>query len=340
MIELSKFLKNNLHLNKSTICHKCAPSRLIPAVLQKVSTFIYNHSQDPTNVMIAFNAIAIFSSHIAQRNGLKKSNRENKDYLIEQENKEMWIDAALSLFPSILIKKYVDRKVLTGAWTTPSQRKKMLVDLPTATGMSSDDIYETFTKIPITKKCKDAFNFCKFKIATNKYIPKSIREKISWTPIKAKGRKFGEKTVEALKSYDKLAEGKSLVMRNGSALDDIGGFRNGLNLMATLSYSILAATVIMPILKNILTNISYKKQLAEIGETPENIRRKKRFAFNENPVYNTNSAVFSEMSASLGRKDNTIYHQNLKNVAKSSTYHNHSQIFSDMQQIKPASLKV
>jgi hypothetical protein len=252
----------------------------------------------------------------------------------------MWVDAALSILPSIGIKKYVDKKILTGAWTTASQRKKMIVDLPPVIGAAPEDIYETFKRVPVKQKCKELFNKVKYKIATSKYIPKNIREKITFERIKPKGRKFGEITNEALERFDKAWQNNAPNMRNGSAMADIGGFRNGLVLMATLSYSILAATVFMPILKNIFTNYSYKKQLAAIGETPENVRRKKRYAFNENPVYNTNSAVFSEMSASLGRSKNTIYHQNLKNVAASSNYHKHPSVFSDIAKMNTSSLRV
>lgn len=338
MKNVLKFLKNHIHL--STIVDKGAPKKLIPSCLQKISSIVYNHSQDASYVMIAFNALAIFSSHLSQRNGLIKSNRENKEYLIEQENKEMWLDAGLSILPSIAIKKYVERKIVEGKWTTASQRQKMLTHIPTGSGASRDDIYETYVRVPIIKKCKDAYNTVKAKIATNKYLPKSLRDRITFERIKPKGRKFGVKFRELQELYDELWQNKSPYMRNGSAIADIGGFKNGMELMATLSYSILAATVIMPILKNILTNISYKKQLAAIGETPENIRRKKRFAFNETPVYTSTAPCFAEMSASLGRSKNTIYHQNLKNVASCSNYHKHPSVFSDIAKMNTSSLKV
>ena len=46
------------------------------------------------------------------------------------------------------------------------------------------------------------------------------------------------------------------------------------------------------------------------------------------------------MSASLGRSKNTIYHQNLKNVAASSKYHKHPSVFSDIAKMNTSSLRV
>jgi hypothetical protein len=47
---------------------------------------------------------------------------------------------------------------------------------------------------------------------------------------------------------------------------------------------IVAGNIIMPIIKNLLANRNYKKELEAAGETKESMRRKKRFAFTQAPL--------------------------------------------------------
>ena len=47
-----------------------------------ITDFVFDCSKETALIMLVFNAVSIISSHIAQIGGLRKSKRDNKDYLI------------------------------------------------------------------------------------------------------------------------------------------------------------------------------------------------------------------------------------------------------------------
>ena len=118
--------------------------------------------------------------------------------------------------------------------------------------------------------------------------------------------------------YDNIKQGTATTMRNGRAFDDLGHSRNGMLIMATLAYTILATNIIMPILKNKLTNRTYKKELELKGETPESIRRKKRYTFNSNASY-IDDNQFSEISSVNKFSKSSLYEHTLKNIEPAKT---------------------
>ena len=307
--------------------------------LQKTSNFIYDRSSDPSFMMIFFTSFSIISSHLAQLNGLRKSKRENKDYLMQQEKVELGLDIALSVLPTFALNRFLSKKFDSGAWATESSRHKLVREISKVIGADNNDLYDTSHIVPIKEKIVDGYNAFKGFLARNKHIPEAIQEKINFKPINKNKVTPAPKFVSLLLEYDDIKKGTSKVMRNGKAMDDLGNSRNGMLVMATLGYTILATNVIMPILKNLLTNRTYKKELAEKGETPESIRRKKRYTFNTNPVLYTNSNEFSALSSINNTSKDSLYHQNLKNISQYNNVNAQRTVFKDITP-KTSSLKI
>lgn len=131
------------------------------------------YESEPSRMLIVLNALSLLTSHLGQINGLKKSNRENKEFLIKQENNELILDLVLTLGPPSFIKSCIS------------------------------------------------------------------------------------KLLEAKNQSGKLSLNKNQI--------------DGINTVVTIVYSVLASNVIMPILKNKLTNKQYQNERKSFDKLSENI---------------------------------------------------------------------
>ena len=270
----------------------------------KVANFIFDKSKETALIMLVFNAVSIISSHIAQIQGLRKSKRESKDYLVTQEWQELGLDLIFTIIPPFLLNNFLMKKLDSGQWTTKSARDNLIYTITPTIGAAKDELYtidyikpvrETLGSIvaQITNKLHKVKNLpaCVEKLI--KYIEKNPNVRLP-DPNKA----IPMATMEDMTTdFDVIRKKAFKKFYNGSAYDEINGQRNGMLNLATLGYTILASAIITPILKNKLANKSYEKRLKKMGETPQNIDRKKRFEYvnysvsNESNVFDTFSDV-------------------------------------------------
>ena len=338
-IDFNNFKASDVvHLMKFVYKKFLCPTALAKGT-KKFSSFVYKHSFSPALMMIFFNSFGIISSHLSQINGLRKSNRENKDYLINQEKKELFLDSLLTVIPPFIINRLIGNKFKAGKWASPEQLKLLETEISAVTGTVDEDFYavmplsfrETFTKfVENTKE----------KIKDSNYFTQEFKDKIEIHPGVKNKKIPGDDLENIFLKFDNIMKGQAPKMRNGFAYDEFMTCRSGIITIATLAYTMVAMSIIMPILKNKLANNTYKKELARIGETPESIRRKKRFAYNENPVYNTNSGLFSSLSHNVSSTKKDIHKQNLDVISKNSQYIKKNTVFSDFAITSTSSLKV
>lgn len=338
-MDIKRFLKESVIRRAASFYRKNLSRNAFSDRIIKTADFIYEHSQDPSFMMIFFNSVAIISSHLSQMHGLKKSNRENKDFLATQEKKELGLDMLLSVIPPFVLNRFLSKKLASGAWSTESAMDKMMNEVSMVTGAAPSDLFDTSHIVPVKEQIKNFYISCKNFIAKNKHVPPSIREKIKVVHIDKNKIVPVRKFESMLLDFDAVKKGTATNMRNGRALDDLGNSRNGMLIMVAVAYSILSTNILMPIFKNLLTNRTYRKELALKGETPESIRRKNRYSFSEKPVYNTSCGVFSSVDFSAKNSDNSIYYQNLKKVANNQ-YKTSNNVFSDISKNTLTSLKV
>ncbi len=318
MMDPRRLLQENLTEPVARFYRKFLSRDAISKGLQTASDLIYERSADPSLMMIFFNSLAIISSHLAQLNGLRKSKRENKEYLMQQEKVELGLDIALSVLPTFWLNRFLSKKLDSGVWSTESARKKMVREVAKVVGADPNDLYDTSHIVPVKEKLVEGFNTFKGFLARNKHIPAEWRDKIDFVPKNLNKSVPAPKFVNILLEYDNIKQGTATTMRNGRAFDDLGHSRNGMLIMATLAYTILATNIIMPILKNKLTNRTYKKELELKGETPESIRRKKRYTFNSNASY-IDDNQFSEISSVNKFSKSSLYEHTLKNIEPAKT---------------------
>lgn len=286
----------------------------IHSYCKKVADFIFVHSKETAVIMLIFNAISILSSHIAQIGGLKRSGRENKDYLITQEWQELGLDLVLTIIPPFLLNNFLMKKFDSGQWTTKFARNELIDVIAPTVGASRDDLYSTQHIKPLKESITDTIGLILSYIKNSPKIPNSIKNiagKININPPDP-NKAIPMATMEDITTdFDIIRKGNYKRYYNGKAYDEISGQRNGYLIMATIAYTILASNVLMPILKNLLANRSYKKQLKEMGETPESIKRKKRFKYTEKPVIEESpGSVFNIFS----NYDNTISKTEKQNI--------------------------
>lgn len=252
---------------------------------KSVTNFVYEHSKESAIIILFFNGISILSSHFAQINGLRKSNRENKEYLITQEKNELKLDLALTIIPPFIINKLLTNKLDSGQWTTRSRERKLIEKIIGETGTTANDYFNNLKKETINNISSEIKNinlpdYNKIKTETN----------------------LGK----ILDDFDKNHKYSSAQFYNGSAYDDIIGSRNGMLLATTIFYSIVISNIVMPILKNHLANKAFKKHLQETGETEKSIKIQERFSFAENPVTDINSEVFEKINSLCKTDKNEI----------------------------------
>ena len=84
----------------------------------KTADIIFEYSKETALIMLIGDAISILSSHNEQINGLKKSDRENKDVLIAQERIERSLDLVLTIIPPFLLTRTIKKKLESFKITT------------------------------------------------------------------------------------------------------------------------------------------------------------------------------------------------------------------------------
>ena len=92
MMDPRRLLQENLTEPVARFYRKFLSRDAISKGLQTASDLIYERSADPSLMMIFFNSLAIISSHLAQLNGLRKSKRENKEYLRILEQEQIYLN--------------------------------------------------------------------------------------------------------------------------------------------------------------------------------------------------------------------------------------------------------
>ena len=249
---------------------------------QGVANFIFDHCKETALILLIFNSISIIASHFAQIGGLRRSKRENKDYLINQERKELGLDLLLTIIPPFIINNALTKKLDSGEWTTESARRSLIKTITQAGGVAQEELYNTDDIVPVRETIGNLVNTVLKRIAKIEKLPKKcktfVENNIKPDPINVRVPSVSME--ELLIECDAKYKNTPLFDKfyNKSAYDDIQGSRNGMLIMATLGYTIIATAVVMPILKNILSNHTYKKQLEKMGETKESLKRKQRYA--------------------------------------------------------------
>lgn len=313
-----------------------------------ITDFVFDCSKETALIMLFFNAVSIMSSHIAQIGGLKKSKRENKDYLIDQEKKELSLDLILTIIPPFILNNFLKKKLESGRLTTPEAREKLINVVAPVVGVSRDELYSTEHLRPVKETIASLISKTSTLILKKfKKLPIKLEDGIRSIDKKAKSLLPDSATMlpfvtleDIACDFDNLAKEKRISsgilkkFRNGSAYDDLCGQNNGILIMTTIAYSILASNIIMPILKNKLSNRTYARQLAKMGETKESIKRKKRYEFNDVPVINEkDSKLFETFSNSYNSKtkqkqDNPFAPETIKKQEKTSNTFNSFNTYS------------
>ncbi len=285
----------------------------------RISDYIFKYSKETSLIMLLFNAVSIMSSHSAQIRGLKKSDRENKDYLIKQEKKERWLDLGLTIAPPFMINNYLKKKLGTGEWATKESMTKLKDLVGPVVGASREDLYQidtTTTKETICKMTSRGINgiLKKFdQISENKNAQKPVKDFLEKQNANIKNKlknyalRFPVADTEIIATdFDdmvrkgRVSEKLRSQLRNGRAYDELCGEVNGILIMATLGYTVLASSVITPIFKNIMANRAYEKELKKMGETKESIKRKGRFSYNKTPIKYDDTGTFDTFSDTGG----------------------------------------
>ncbi len=291
---------------------------------QSLANFMFEKSQDTAFVMLIFNALSIFSSHLAQIRGLKKSNRENKDYLISQERVELWLDLALTTIPPSIINHTLKKKLEGGEITTKLTRKNLTTVVAPAAGVQIKELCNTDHIPPYWQNMKQSAKSVLNNIKkTLKDKPKALWDFLNIKDIQTAETLSAPKMSDIAIKADLHPNDDFKKLYNGKAYDDIIGGINGATILATIGYTIVVSSIVMPIIKNLIANYSYKKQLEKMGETPESIKRKKKYndlmmSYNETKdsnIFNTfidfdNTSL--KANNSLPKVENSIKAQPLK----------------------------
>ncbi|MBQ3640889.1 hypothetical protein II906_03055 [bacterium] len=249
---------------------------------QGIANFIFEHSNETAIIMLVFNSISILASHFAQIRGLKKSKRENKDYLVSQEKKELGLDLVFTIIPPFIINRALMKKLDSGQWTTKTARDKLLNEIAERQPLNTKfELYNTDHIVPVKQTVSNLNNAIMKRISRIEKLPLKTKEflkgKIKEIPINIKAPITS--TEEMLVDADATGKFEKLKgFYNNSVYDDVQGSRNGMLIMATLGYTILTSAILTPILKNILANYSYEKELKRRGETRESIKRKQLYS--------------------------------------------------------------
>ena len=250
-------------------------------IYKPIANFIYEKSQEMPVIMLGLNAISTLSSHLSQINGLRKSKRENKDYLITQEIGELGFDLALSIIPPFILNNYLTKKIDSGNLITRSAKKNLEEYVAGTVGAMDDDLYNIDHIIPFREQVRNTKNSLLLSLKKNNKIPKKLLSRINVEEIdlnkKIPGIKLEELTIDCDKRLKIRPKEFQKKFYNGSAHSELVGQRNGLLMMAAIGYTIVVSNIILPILKNKFSNYMYNKQLEKMGETKESLKRKNRY---------------------------------------------------------------
>lgn len=290
------------------------------SVCKKAANFIFECSKETALVMLGFNAISILSSHLAQIGGLKKSNRENKDYLITQERHELGLDLLLTTVPPLILNRALKKTLESGSVTTKEARDKLINVVAPVVGASRDELYNIEYIRPVKENVRSTLSerITKF-LQSGRNLPLGLSARLRNYNDRLKLKipnpvttSYPPNLEKITSDFDNLAQSGRISdgilskFKNKSAYDDLYGLNNGLMIMTTIAYTILASNIIMPIIKNKLSNRTYEKQLKKMGETRESMKRKNRFSYLNAPVINSN-----EMSTFDTFMNNSNTHNNI-----------------------------
>ncbi len=291
-------LQDKIIVPINTFQKKYLSKSALHKVCKKTANFIFNYSKETALIMLGFNAISIISSHLSQISGLKKSHRENKDYLITQERHELLLDLLFTVLPSFYLNNALKKKLEGGTLTTKEARDKLINLVAPVVGVAKDELYSTDYIVPVRETIMHGSSniiekaMLKFK---NMPIGLSVLLRRFNNLLKSKlpdyVTKFPSPSLEDITTdFDNLnlenKIGKNILskLKNGSAYDELYNLNTGLLVITNIAYTILASNLLMPIIKNKLSNRSYEKQLAKMGETRESIKRKKHYEFTYHPI--------------------------------------------------------
>ena len=277
-----------------------------------MANFIFEKSKDLPVVMIALNSLSLLSSHLAQINALKKSNRENKDYLINQERAELGLDLIFTtVFPS-MINNALRKKLEGGQFTTRMTEYNLKNVVAPAAGVTEKELCDTSHILPFWKSVKSSIN--SLGLAVKKKMKSKPKE--LWKILNFKEPDLN-KAVPTVSLFDIAVDADASKrsgfknLYNGRAFDDMVGAVNGTLIITTILYLIVVSNMLMPIIKNLLANRAYKKQLEKAGETPESIKRKMKYASLRTDIsLNDNNKIFSEFL-----NNNPVKSDNISNVS-------------------------
>ncbi len=291
---------------------------------QKISSFLFGKGTDIALVMLVGNAVSMLNSHLAQIRGLKKSNRENKDYLISQERIDLVLDLILSTIPPAMLNYHLKRKLESGEIITKSVKKEV-IRMAEEAGVLPEDILKTNSPKSYFQTMKQSLNSIFLKLKT---IMKNKPKKL-WNLINVQDINPAEKIGQKVKTAESaLLEEKLQQVYNQNSYKSLVNKINGATIISTLLYSIIVSSIVMPIIKNSIANYSYKKQLEKMGETPESLKLKKRY----NDL----------MMVSIDKSDKNIFSEfminNSQNINKGQQ--GHTNVFQNMNTFVSSGLKI
>lgn len=353
MISAERPLKSYIFKPLSKLKNEILTPSNLRTQCQRFSNFVFKYSKETAFIMLGFNAISILSGHLAQIGGLKRSKRENKDYLITQEKQEMLLDTVFTVIPPFLIDNFLKKKIDGGKIITKSMEDKLIDYVVPCVGASKDDLYFTEHLPPLKEQGAAFAEKLLGAVSGSKVFDKKPMAPVKEVLIKAKNAAHSvlpdinqsvpmpnlEDFVIDFEESAKLGEVPRDVLKNfyhGSGYQDIWGMRNGLLIMSTLAYTAVASCIITPILKNKLSNYSYSKRLKKMGETKESIKRKQHFSFTKTPVKKPANSVFTtpEFSNASTQPDRSIYN-NLKPIDNKPVFSGFNSVYA-----KSAGMKI
>ena len=316
----------------------------LKGLVEKFVDFYFDKSQDATSMMLFFDAISLLTSTMAQINVQKKRNDPNKEYLIEQQKSEFKASLPLTIIFPFFVVKFLGRQLSSGKVMTQSTNKLVEDVIKPYLGYGKNDgfyIAPLKTTKEVFQEGKNLFLTVLKKIAPQKYknrikiIPINPNKDVPGLTLKNLLFEFDQKVADELRALNsqniqdisyfrspRVQEvlGKKALYKN-SAVKHVNGEIEGIKILTLIALNVITANIIMPIIKNKITNKRHKKELEVIGEDLNSKRRKDRY--NNLKVYNEKEEenifeAFSNFDNSITRKpldnkpDKTIYKQLMK----------------------------
>lgn len=288
-------------------------------IARKLSNFVYDHSQETALVMLFGDAVSILSSHNAQIKGLEKSDRENKDILIAQEKIERVLDIFLSIVPPILLTRKIKKLVESGHFTTKKFQTLQKDVLAVGLGLPYENLnnidhirpiketaivttYRTlnalgnYKALPKDVNYEALPNLKKMQFQTQKLLRKAggyFREKVAYLDYTGIGESLQQLCIDFDNKAGKISADVRDKLQNNSAYDEFQTMVNGFTIAGITAYSILSSTVIMPIIRNKLSSRMKTIQLANMGQTRGDVRRRRRFAYTNTQIPEPDGKIFN-----------------------------------------------